>query len=279
MKKIWTYKNIEKEALKYNAKTDFIKKSSGAYQAAWKLKILDKVCQHMNGNISWTDEEIFFETSKHSTKKDFYTKNPSAYNAALRRGILNKVCSNMPKHKDISGKNNPNFKHTREQLMMEALKFHTRTEFYRNSPNSYEAALRTDILDEVCSHMKPPINTSLAERSLFDLIKEKYPKTQKLRDMKVKLLNRPYIRGFEIDIYIPELRKGIEFDGKYWHSVNGLKRGRPNWPEEDLKNYHQIKDEYFKSKGIQLLHIDEKDWLNDKESCLNKCFTFFRERK
>jgi len=37
----WTYKRIEKEALKYNTKTEFSKKNQTAYKAALKLGVID----------------------------------------------------------------------------------------------------------------------------------------------------------------------------------------------------------------------------------------------
>jgi very-short-patch-repair endonuclease len=85
--------------------------------------------------------------------------------------------------------------------------------------------------------------------------------------------------GLDIDIYIPELRKGIEFDGDYWHSFEGLKRGRPDWPEEDLERYHQIKDRYFLSKGIEILHINEKEWLENHSKCLQKINDFLNLKR
>ena len=41
-------------------------------------------------------------------------------------------------------------------------------------------------------------------------------------------------------------------------------------------NYHTIKDRAFLSKGIQILHIEEKDWNSDKEACIEKCLEFLR---
>jgi hypothetical protein len=60
--------------------------------------------------------------------------------------------------------------------------------------------------------------------------------------------------NFEIDIYLPDYKLGIEFDGLYWHS--------------DLfkdKNYHLNKTEECEQQGIQLLHIFEDEWINKKE--------------
>ena len=40
-KNYWTYKNIEKEAIKYETKTEFFQKNQTAYRAALKLGIID----------------------------------------------------------------------------------------------------------------------------------------------------------------------------------------------------------------------------------------------
>lgn len=54
---------------------------------------------------------------------------------------------------------------------------------------------------------------------------------------------------WEIDIFIPELKLGFEFNGIYWHS--------------DLyksKDQHKKKSDYFSEKGIQIFNIWEDDW-------------------
>jgi len=116
--------------------------------------------------------------------------------------------------------------------------------------------------------------TSAAEKELRGFIKDVYPNVYRLQDRKVKIDSKPYIKGFHIDIFIPELKRGIEFDGTYHHSVKGLKRGRPFWSEYDLLNHSNIKDDWFASKGIQILHIKEEDWNVDKENCIKKCLEF-----
>ena len=59
-----------------------------------------------------------------------------------------------------------------------------------------------------------------------------------------------YRDGLEIDIYLPDLKLGFEFNGLYWHCEK--------WKD---KNYHLEKNNYFKSKGINILHIWEDDWV------------------
>lgn len=60
-----------------------------------------------------------------------------------------------------------------------------------------------------------------------------------------------YRDGLEIDIYLPDLKLGFEFNGLYWHSEE--------WKE---RNYHLDKTLYFKERGIRIIHIWEDDWDN-----------------
>ena len=61
--------------------------------------------------------------------------------------------------------------------------------------------------------------------------------------------NEKILDGQEIDIYLPDFKIGIEFNGDFWHS--------------DLykdNNYHQQKSLIAQSKGIRLIHIYEHEW-------------------
>lgn len=66
---------------------------------------------------------------------------------------------------------------------------------------------------------------------------------------------RKLIPPFELDIYIPEKKIAIEFNGVYWHSEKaGIE-----------KNYHYDKWKQCQEKGIQLITIWEDDWRTKKE--------------
>lgn len=56
-------------------------------------------------------------------------------------------------------------------------------------------------------------------------------------------------RNFEIDIFIPSMSFGIEFNGLYYHSYPN----KPKW-------YHSEKTECCAKVGIKLIHIYEDDW-------------------
>ena len=73
--------------------------------------------------------------------------------------------------------------------------------------------------------------------------------------------DRCVLDGKEIDIYLPDIKVGFEFNGIYWHSDEIFqKRGY-----KDAEEYHQEKYNLAKEKGIDLYFIKEEDWLNNKE--------------
>jgi len=67
--------------------------------------------------------------------------------------------------------------------------------------------------------------------------------------------SRSIISPYEIDIYFPDYKLGIEYNGLYWHSVEKIKD----------KYYHQNKVKLANNKDIRLLHIWEHEWEENKE--------------
>ena len=68
--------------------------------------------------------------------------------------------------------------------------------------------------------------------------------------------SRSIIFPYEIDIYIPDYKLAIEFDGLFWHSTqHGI----------DQK-YHIRKTILCEQQGIQLIHIFENEWMTKKDN-------------
>lgn len=100
------------------------------------------------------------------------------------------------------------------------------------SRNNYKIPLCT-----VCNPIGS--SSSIKQEEVLEYIKS-------LTDLEV--INN-YRDGLEIDIYIPELKLGFEFNGLYWHSE-----------EYKEPNYHAEKNKYFAEKGIRIIHIWEDEW-------------------
>lgn len=288
---VWTKEKISIEALKYSTRTEFRKNSNSSYNAARKMCILDLVSQHMPKHVDqsgenaprfkWTLEKLTVEALKYKTRKEFSDNSHGAYCMARKNGVLNEICSHMPLHavRDYSGENNPSFKWAIELIKKEALKYSTRSEFQKSSGSSYIAAIKNGILDEACNHMKTLHGISLYEKELLFHIRSFFPTSKTLRKRRIKIQNKSYIRGFDIDIFIPELNLGIEFDGTYYHSFEYMRKDEHKilWSDEDIRNYHEIKDSYFlETYGIKILHIKEEEWKQGKEDCIQRCLDFLR---
>lgn len=97
--------------------------------------------------------------------------------------------------------------------------------------------------------------SSIGEKEILDFITYNYKKDV--------FSNYREFDNQELDIYIPDLKLGIEFNGLYWH----------NEYFKD-KYAHINKFKFFKDKNIQLITIWEDDWImkNDivKSIILNK---------
>jgi Zn finger protein HypA/HybF involved in hydrogenase expression len=77
--------------------------------------------------------------------------------------------------------------------------------------------------------------------------------------IKCKKSDRTVLNGKEIDILIPDMKLGIEFNGTFWHSFDTM----------DFHKYHLEKTELANSKQIDLIHIFEDDWDKRKNACLS----------
>ena len=77
---------------------------------------------------------------------------------------------------------------------------------------------------------------------------------------KIEKRNTTLLNGKEIDIYIPEFKIGIEFNGLKWHSEEFGKD----------RSYHLNKTEESNKNGITLIQIFEDEYINHKDIVLEK---------
>lgn len=80
----------------------------------------------------------------------------------------------------------------------------------------------------------------------------------------VEINNRKLIYPLELDIYVPEKKVAIEFDGLLFHSYGKSEYAKYNNTDEDSKE-HLNKTLLCEEKGIQLLHIFENEWIDKQK--------------
>ncbi len=88
---------------------------------------------------------------------------------------------------------------------------------------------------------------SKAEQSICDFIRTNY--NGKIIQSDIDILS-----GLELDIYIPDKKLAIEYNGSHFHST-----------EYKTKRYHINKTKECNEKGIHLIHIWEPDWIQKED--------------
>lgn len=150
-KTYWTISRLYKEAAKYDSKSKFLEKSSGAYSAAQKQGVINKICKHMTGlrrpNGYWTKKRVVAIARKYRTRVDFKKGDPAAYSAAQRLNILEESCRHMKSDRKPDGY------WTEESVRREAKNHKTRSAFHEKASRACAVAKELGIYEEVCSHM------------------------------------------------------------------------------------------------------------------------------
>ena len=110
---------------------------------------------------------------------------------------------------------------------------------------------------EICTNCNPIQKSySVGEKELLDYVSSIYSGTIVEND-------RSVINPYELDIYLPDLHLAIEYNGLYWHS-----------DEQKPNNYHRMKSDLCKEKGVHLIHVFEDDWVN-KQSIIKSVISNF----
>ncbi len=114
----------------------------------------------------------------------------------------------------------------------------------------YQFYYRTNSGLNICTKCFPiSENASISQIELYNFITKNY-------NGEVILDCKNIINPYEIDIYIPELELGFEFNGVWWHS-----------DKFKQDNYHFKKYELSIINNIQLITIWEDDWVKNREIC------------
>lgn len=187
----WTKEKCKEEALKYNGRAEFKKKSGGAYNASIKNGWLDELCEKMFyvGNrfkrcvyiYEFCDKSVYVGLTynieerdrKHKRAKDSmvfryiqktgfipkltHTDYMEVDDAKLKEGVIvENFRNNGYKILNVSktgGVGGGYLKWTFEKCKEEALKYNSRKEFVINNNSAYNSAKRYGWLNIVCSHM------------------------------------------------------------------------------------------------------------------------------
>lgn len=229
-------KEIQKKS-----KTTLLKKF-GVDNASKSSKLLEKRIESFKKS---NYKETYKETSlkrygvEHPwMNKEIHKKTIDVFYKDYKERIINKIDTNL--YEFISFEKN----------LSTELKFKCKKcdENFKILPYQFYYRINNNL--SICTRCFPiSENSSISEIELFEFIEENY-KGMILRN------NKNIIKPYEIDVYIPELNIGFEFNGVFWHSDKF----------KDDK-YHYKKNKLSLENNIKLYTIWEDDWNTKKDIC------------
>lgn len=121
-------------------------------------------------------------------------------------------------------------------------------EFWQNTTNHLQG----------CGCPKCANNNSKQEQNIADFLEKELGLT-------IITKTKDIIPPYELDIYVPEKKIAIEYDGLRWHSELFGKKS----------DYHVMKTEMCEENGIHLVHIFEDEWINKKNIVKSRLKSIF----
>jgi very-short-patch-repair endonuclease len=197
-------------------------------------KIKNKV---KNTNLEKFGVEYVSQLTEVKGKLSFHMKKNRKDIEIKKRSVISKNIIKKIKNLDIE------FLEIIEQSIyeMNCLKCNSTFLIHKNNLND-----RLNYNNTICTNCNPISNLdSDGERQVFEFIDENY-----IGD----IIRNFRISRKEIDIYLPKLKIGFEFNGIHWHSELYKEN-----------SYHYDKTNFFNYKGIRIIHIWEDDWLYKKD--------------
>lgn len=170
--------------------------------------------------------------------KEIHRKTIEVFYKDYKERIINKIDTNLYEflsfEKDLSTELKFKCKKCSEEFKILPYQF-----YYRINNNL-----------SICTKCFPiSENSSISQIELFNFINENYKGLILQNDKNI-------IKPYEIDVYLPELNIGFEFNGVFWHS-NKFKDDK----------YHYKKNKLSLENSVKLYTIWEDDWNTKKEIC------------
>jgi len=122
-----------------------------------------------------------------------------------------------------------------ELLKKEALKYKTRSEFAKADCSLYTYAARHNLLDDVCQHMRKIRGGFSVPQYICKIVLDYILEDNGMYN------TRKIISPHEIDIYYPQFKLAIEYNGRRWHS----------------EKISPVKNNKLKNKSINLIVIEQ----------------------
>ena len=223
--KNWGVDNPSKSNIILEKRVDKFKENIDSYKESYKKKSIEKY----GVNHPWMVKEIHEKT----ILKTNLTKNKTLLDNIEKKLTDNELYDLVSIDYNIYKR---------------GIEIHCKTCDSNFNINREEFHLRIKNKTKLCTLCNPIYSgKSGMEMELYDFINKNY-------SGEILLNSRKIIPPTEIDIYLPELKIGFEFNGLFWHS-----------DKMKSKYYHLEKTKRCRILGIELIHIWEDDWIHKQD--------------
>jgi hypothetical protein len=147
MRRKLTYEKCKEVVSKYDCYIEFIRNDRSVNETIRKNKWFD-LFYHWETPYSKTNPKWTYEKCKEEVSKLTYLselQGTSLSNTLCKYGWYDELTLHLVRQKSKIIEV--------DEIKTEALKYNTRTEFYKNSSSHYNSAIKKGIIDEVCLHM------------------------------------------------------------------------------------------------------------------------------
>lgn len=202
------------------------------YNFAVKRKLSGKVAEIFGykRKKTYTKEELISFCKKYKTLSEIKNGNNKILIAVYKRKLHQEALGHLKKQRR---------KLTKEICYQAFLKCKSRVAFQRTFPSEYQLSWKKGWLKEFFKDM--PWNKDSTGQKITKVVFEK------LLDRKCEYNDRKALNRKELDIYFPDLKLAIEYNGVRWHQL------------AEVKVRDAEKVEECKNKGIFLVTIEEPE--------------------
>jgi len=129
-----------------------------------------------------------------------------------------------------------------------------RTKLLMKCDKGHEFSIRWNDIQQMqrCSVCSALNSSSIPEKEVQQFVSSMLDCDIVYND-RTQIINPLTNHNLELDIWIPSMKKAIEYNGTYWHSM------------EYQRTKDHIKQEQCIQKGIDLLIVTDHNWLNNNE--------------
>lgn len=209
-------------------------------------------------------------------------KKPESHiNRGYKNIYCDQICFGLDHSENMTGEGNPNYGNVNG---ITPNNYRTKEQMSAHAKKAWEKHRRNGLYEKRISKMQEGMRKfyetgegkALRQRQGYLSLKAQRRNESSIEKAMREALTRrfitfeqekPFLKRYFIDFYLPEYNIAVECDGDYWHSL-------PNVVEKDKR-----RDTEFKKHGVEVLRFKESEINKDVEACVDIILASINEKE